>query len=389
MKFLIIWQSSYPWEVRIEKFAACLLEQEHEVTVLCRHTEAASAEEILANGTRVIRAGAGLPLKFGTPVPVNPVWHRAICAAIDRERPDLVIVRDLPLAELAARVARTRGIQVVMDMAEHYPGALRNWKRYQENPIFKLLVRGLMIPDRLEKRAVGLMDGVVTVCEEQVARLNESYGYPVSKMQVVNNSPKKNWFAGARKGISGKPRIFGHHGNMTPERGLNVLLEAVHLVRKEFPDVQLHLAGSGESAGDVKAAIERLGIAAHVKLSGRFSHADLDRLYGAIDIGVLPYPPNELINHTLSNKIFDYMACGKPVITSAAVPMKRLLAETNAGLFFAPWTAEALAETMKSALTRDLTSYSEHGMKAFNERYHWEADAINLLAFVQSIRRGK
>lgn len=383
----MIWQGGYPWEVRIEKFADCLIEQQHEVTVLCRHKAEAAADETLANGTRVIRVGAGLPSQLGAPVSVNPVWYRAMCAAIESVRPDLVIVRDLPLAELAARVARSRGILVVMDMAEHYPGAMRRWKRYQENPILKLLVNKLKTPDWLEKRAVGLMDGIITVCDEQIGRLHKSYGYPISKMRVVNNTPKKSWFAGARKGVSAQPRIFGHHGHMTPERGLNVLLEAVHLVQKEFPDVELHLAGSGESAGDVKAAIERLGIADRVKLSGRYSHADLDRLYGSIDIGVLPYPPNELINHTLSNKIFDYMACGKPVITSAAVPMKRLLEDTKAGLCFEPWTADALAGTMKLALTLDLTSYSECGMKAFNERYYWEADVINLLAFVHSIPR--
>lgn len=389
MKILMIWQSGYPWEVRIEKFADCLLEKKHEATVLCRYKAETSADETLANGTRVIRVGAGLPSRLSAPVSVNPVWYRAMHKAIDQVSPDLVIVRDLPLAELAARVARSRGIPVVMDMAEHYPGAMRSWKKYQGNTISNVLVHRLKIPDWLEKRAVGLMDGVLTVCEEQIERLNRSYGYPLGKMRVVNNTPKKSWFADARKGVSARPRVFGHHGYMTPERGLNVLLEAFYLVQKEFPDAELHLAGSGESAGDVQAAIGRLGIADRVKLTGRYSHADLGRLYGLIDIGVLPYPPNELINHTLSNKIFDYMACGKPVITSAAAPMKRLMDDTRAGLYFEPWTAEALARTMKTALSRDLTPFSQRGMKAFNERFYWEADALNLLAFLQSIPRRK
>jgi glycosyltransferase involved in cell wall biosynthesis len=386
MKILMIWQSSFPWEVRVEKFADCLLEQGNDVAVLCRHKDEALSDERISNGTRVLRVGAGLSRMFSVPLPVNQVWRHAIDRAIDRDRPDLVIVRDLPLAELAARAARARRIPVVMDMAEHYPAAMRSWKKYHQNPIARLFVHRFKTPDWLEKRAVRLMDGIITVCDEQTERLNRSYGYPKSKMRVVNNSPKLNWFAGARKGVSAKPRIFGHHGHMTPERGLNVLLEAFADVQREFPDIELRLAGSGESADDVNETVARLGIQDNVKLLGRYSHSDLDRLYGAIDIAVLPYPPNELINHTLSNKIFDYMACGKPLITSAATPMKRLMAETKAGLSFEPWTAAALAETMKSALTRDLTSYSERGMSAFRERFHWEADVMNLLNFVHLIR---
>ncbi len=325
MRALIIWQSVYPWEVRIEKLADSLLSMGHDVTVLARHGAGAPAEEVLSSGLRVCRVGAGLPRAMSVPVSPNPVWIRAIAASVTRLEPDLIVARDIPLAEAAGRVGRARGIPVVMDMAEHYPGAMRSWRKHRENPVSRLLVHRLRVPDLFEKRAVRLMDGVITVCEEQNERLHASYGYARDRMRVVNNSPRRAWFSGARKGPSKVPRVFGHHGHMTPERGLDVLLEAFHHVQAEVPDVELHLAGSGETAADVGASIRKLGIEQRVRLTGRYTHADLDRLYGAIDIGVLPYPPNELINHTLSNKIFDYMACGKPVITSAAAPMERLV----------------------------------------------------------------
>jgi len=387
VNILIVWQSAYPWEVRIEKFAEVFRDRQHAVTVLCRHRGEASGDEVLSSGIRVIRVGIGTPRALGAPVSVNPVWFMALRSTIRSVKPDLIIVRDLPLAELVGHVARSRGIPVVMDMAEHYPGALRSWKKYRANPFLNVLIHRLRLPDAMEKRAVGLMDGVITVCEEQIDRLANVYGYPRSKMRVVNNSPRRTWFAGARKGVSDTPRIFGHHGHMTPERGLDVLLEAFALVAHQAPNVELHLAGAGESASEVRGGVARLGLGDKVKNFGRFDHADLDRLYGAIDIGVLPYPPNELINHTLSNKLFDYMACGKPIITSGAAPMKRLMIETGAGMFFEPWTAEALARVMSEALALDLGPLSERGMKAFHEKYHWEADVVNLLAFVETIRR--
>jgi glycosyltransferase involved in cell wall biosynthesis len=388
MKFLIVWFSVYPWEVRIEKLADSLTAQGHQVTVLARRKTEASFDDTLESGVRILRMGKGLPFRLTMPIPVNPAWRAAIKAAIDQVRPDLVIVRDLPVSEITARVARSRGIPVVMDMAEHYPGAMRSWRKYEKNPFSRFLVHRLKTPDWLEKRAVQIMDGVITVCDEQIDRLAEGYGYSRADMCVVNNSPRLNWFGGARKGVSATPRVFGHHGHMTPERGLGILIEAFHEVAKKFPNAELHLAGTGECAAEVASAIQRLGIGKQVKLTGRYSHCDLDRLYGAIDIGVLPYPPNELTNHTLSNKIFDYMACGKPLITSAAAPMKRLIAETGAGMCFQPWTSTALATAMSAALKQDLTPYSERGIKAFREKFNWEADMVQLRDFVDAIVKG-
>ena len=390
MKILIVWQSVFPWEVRVEKFADTFLALGHEVTLLSRKKGGTAPRETLPSGLKIIRVGADLPDRWSLPTSFNPIWRKALRTEIARERPDLIIARDIPLAEATGHQGRRLGIPVIMDMAEHYPGAMRSWKKYQENPFAKLLVHDWKIPDWVEKRALAAVDGVVTVCEEQIDRLARDYGYPRERMTVVNNSPKKAWFAGARKGPTlPKPRVFGHHGHMTPERGLNLLLDAFFEVQKTHPEIELQLAGSGESAGEVTRRVEELGIARKIKLIGRYTHADLDQLYGDIDVGVLPYPPNELINHTLSNKIFDYMACGKPVITSEASPMKRLIVETKAGVTFEPWSVDALVVALKrvlSAPAEDLRKMSESGNLAVRNRYNWEADVDALLAFVSKVK---
>jgi len=244
------------------------------------------------------------------------------------------------------------------------------------------------IPDRLEQWAVRRMDGILVVCEEQSIRLHEQYRYPSEKMTLVGNTPKIGWFSDARKGTSRPPRVLGHHGHMTPERGLDLLIEAFAEALKIFPNIELQLAGGGETEGDVVRKIRSLGVEKHVKLLGRYSHSDLSTLYGQIDIAVLPYPPSELIEHTLSNKIFDYMTCGKPLVTSNAKPMKRILAESGAGVTFEPWTAPALAGKMKELLRADqntIDRMSAGGQKACAEVYHWEEDADRMIAALNRV----
>jgi glycosyltransferase involved in cell wall biosynthesis len=395
-KILIVWQAKYPWEVRIEKEVESLLAAGVQVSLLARQTfdstgKPEPVEETLEMSTgqlRIYRCHSVFSSKLTVPISGNPVWTRAIRGCVRREHPDMIVVRDIPLSLSAIRVAREAGLPIVMDMAEHYPGAMRSWRKYQTNPLSKLLIHDLKLPDRIEAKAVTQMDGILTVCQEQNERLIRDYGYPAQKLQIVNNSPKRAWFEEAKCGHASPPRVLGHHGHMTPERGLNLLLDAFAMVLKTHPEFELHLAGAGECQNEVAETAKRLGVSGRIRMTGRFAHGDLVRMYGETDIAILPYPPGELIDHTLSNKIFDYMSCGKPIISSHAKPMKRLLSETGAGTCFEPWTAAALVETLDRVLSKgELSGYARAGRRAFEETYHWEVDAGRMIAFLDRIVR--
>ena len=140
MRILIVWQSKFPWEVRIEKFTDAFRQQGHEVTVLCRHRGEANGDE--RSGLRDARDPRGRgPLADAQRADAGESdVVQGVHSAMSAVSPDLVIVRDLPLAELAARVARSRGVAIVMDMAEHYPAAMRSWKEYARNPVTRLLI---------------------------------------------------------------------------------------------------------------------------------------------------------------------------------------------------------------------------------------------------------
>ena len=53
---------------------------------------------------------------------------------------------------------------MLIDMAEHYPATMRTWKKYQGNALARFLVFWAKVPDLVERRSVGLADGIITVC---------------------------------------------------------------------------------------------------------------------------------------------------------------------------------------------------------------------------------
>jgi glycosyltransferase involved in cell wall biosynthesis len=382
-RILYIWQAGFPWEIRVAKVCRALVRAGCEVTVLARAVAGQPAEED-CDGIRVLRVGAGLPPLCSVPVPVNPLWYAKIHQVVKTWRPDLVLAREILLAEPAGRVCRRHGLPLVIDMAEHYPASMRAWKKYQRNALLRFLVFRAGVPDYVERRAVAWADGVITVCDEQNARLHASFGYPWERMAVVENTPESGSFAGVRKGVSEPPRVFAYHGHMTAQRGLTNLLRGFILAAQRDPEIRLLLAGGGESYEELVTLARQSGVADRIRFTGRYRFEELASLYGETDVGLVLQPPDESCDHTIPNKLYDYLACGKPVIVSPARPLRRVVEATGSGIALDSCDPEAIAAGIALMRTLDVRQMSANGLRACAERYHWGHDTDVLLRFLRS-----
>lgn len=386
---LYVWQAGFPWDVRASKITRTLRDRGFRVAILARYRGEPSSREILSGqhaGIEVIRVGAGLPSFMSTPVSQNPIWQQAIRAAIEELKPTLVMPREILLAQACGQIAHKQGIPVIMDMAEHYPAAMKEWKKYNHNPIAKLLVGKLALPAKVEKWSLNCMDGVVTVCAENSLRLEREYGYPLIKTIVTHNTPELSVFENVKKGSQTPPVVFAHHGYLTKERNLETFIEGFALALKQFPHIRLLLAGEGESLPDIQATIARCGIETNVELTGGYKHEDLINLYSRTDIGIIPNIVDTFRNHTLPNKLFDYLACGKPALVSRLKPLERIIAETQAGVTVDCENAEAIAKGIAHIMTSSsLNQMSQNGLRWAKTKYNWAEDTDQLLGFISKV----
>jgi glycosyltransferase involved in cell wall biosynthesis len=379
-KVLYIWQASFPWDVRVEKICRELVSRGCDVTILARW-KPGQALEAEHDGVRVIRVGHNLPESLSLPLPLNPVWWRSIGRMVADWRPDLVIAREIMLVEPAAAASRRGRVPVVIDMAEHYPAAMRAWGTYRKRLISRFLVYHAKLPDLVERRAVALAGGVITVCDEQIDRLHRRYGYPPDRMTVVHNTLDREIFAGVRRGCSIPPEVFGHHGYVTAQRGLDEMVRGFALAAQKDRRIRLVLAGGGDVSGLAGLARE-LGVEDRVKFMGPYRHEDLTTLYSEVDVGMIAYPVHESLEHTIPNKLFDYMACGKPVIVSRNTPFRRVVEKTGAGLVLSDTTPEEIAAGILQMTRLDPEPMVKGGLEAAQSRYHWARDADALLTFL-------
>ena len=97
----------------------------------------------------------------------------------------------------------------------------------------------------------------------------------------------------------------------------------------------------------------------------------------------MPYKNDEFINTTISNKMFDYMAMGKPMITSLAKPMQRIIKETQTGISVDCDSPKAIAEAILSIKELDIQNMSRNGIIFAKQKYNWQNDFANLASYIE------
>ena len=393
LRVLYLWDADYPWDVRTEKVCAALTQAGHSVHIVARNRERRPLVEQLPEGTvhrmppwRLV--GRKLDALLGFPAFFNPRWISLLAATIRRERPDVIIVRDLPLCPTALQAGRRAGLPVVLDMAENYPAMMRElWETGRQRPI-DWLVRNPAAVSWIERRCLPRLDAVITVVEESSERVAE-LGVPADRLTVVSNTPPWARAAGTveRRRRDGEPMDVVYLGLLELHRGLGELVEAAALLRDDGVPVRVRIVGGGRDETILRELARTHGLGEElVRFYGRVSHAEALRLIESADVGIVPHRADESWNTTIPNKLFDYMAVGLAVVASDARPTARVVRETGAGLVFRSGDARAIADALRQLAdpaVRD--AHARAGREAVRSRYHWERDVEALLRVVDRV----
>jgi glycosyltransferase involved in cell wall biosynthesis len=114
----------------------------------------------------------------------------------------------------------------------------------------------------------------------------------------------------------GRRFLVAYVGVMAQQDGLDLLLRAArHMVYdRGRTDVAFTLVGAGPELAALKEMSADLGLADHVRFTGRIPDKDLFEVLSTADVCVDPDVVNPMNDMSTMNKIMEYMAFGKPVV---------------------------------------------------------------------------
>lgn len=233
-----------------------------------------------------------------------------------RRRYDLVQVHTLPdFLVFASLPLRLAGVPVILDLHEAMPeffGA-----RFGARP-GGLGVRLLRLQERLACRYA---TAVVTVNRALADRL-VGLGVDPGKITVVPNAPSLVRFSPAgypaRSFMADGTLRLVYTGALSPTYELDAVLEAVALLSRDDPDLDVRLELYGRDFAEVPLPdiAARLGVAERVTFHDRIPIDAVPAALAAADVGLAPTRRTPFTDYSLSTKVFEYAAMGLPVVAS-------------------------------------------------------------------------
>ena len=287
-------------------------------------------------------------LWFDSPGQMAPLW-----ALRKNTCPVVYFVNGLPLEEV-------RGL----------------WRR----PLLRgLLSYGLRLASR---KATAL----VSVCPEVLSGLGKLEPINTKQSSVIRNGVDPDHFfpqspeeSRAELGLTSQGPYIGFVGGFFPWHGLDTLIEAVAIVANTFPTVQCLLVGDGQTKRALEEQVQQLLLSAHVQFTGRADFDMVPKWIAASDVCVVlhrqtrSYPGDSM-------KLWEYLACARPVVATAGPGYGETVEELHCGLSAKADDPSDLArQLLRLLVDHNLrASMGERGRTAVVRRHTWSVRAAQL-----------
>lgn len=266
--------------------------------------------------------------------------YPAFLRALLRENAKLYHFQDpelLPLAFVLKLVFRKR---VVYDAYEDFPSMAAN-SRSIPRVLRPLAARIVATAESVAGRT---FDGIMTADPLTLRRFARC---GKNRKLVFYNFPNLAFFPEVRQETKQFDVVY--RGGLSERAGTFLLLDALRLLSCRSVRPRLLLVGYYDDDAAKQALLLRirtLGLASQIEIRGRLPHEEMSRAMGQARIGVSPLLPTRKFQINLPVKIFEYWACGLPVVASDLTPMRPFFRHGQAGLLFPPNNAEKLASSI-------------------------------------------
>ena len=318
------------YALQVSRFLRC--DYGWRVVVVCSNENRKDDSEEMLEDIKIYRLGRDIrlsntPLGFG--------WSNKIKKIIEKEKPDIINVHTpVPgLGDLTSYVGRN-----IPQVITYHTGSMR-----KENflDIFILLY---------EKAALGFMlrRAKSVVCSSDFVRTGFLKKY-IAKSETITPGVDAENFTPNPERKSQNPTVLfvAKMENGQEHKGLKTLLDAMKILKEEFPNIKLSVVGDGDLKDGYEAYAADCGLKANVEFRGRLEGKELARAYQAAHIFTLPTSSD-----SQPLVILEAMATGLPIVSTEVGGIPTMITDNKEGFLIEPHNPRALADKI-GILLRD------------------------------------
>lgn len=221
-----------------------------------------------------------------------------------------------------------------------------------------------------ELLAAHSLDAIITADPFTMRRFAHATG---SRKLVFSNFPNLEFFPEPHSPLKSFDVVY--RGGLSQRAGTYDLLEAVRLLKLRSKPLRLLLIGYFDDVfaeRSLRTRISELGLTSHIELRGRIPHEEMASALSQARIGVCPLRATAKFALNIPAKVFEYWACGLPVIASDLPPIRPYFRTARAGLLFQPGKPNELAEAIEWLLDQRnaAEAMGQNGRAAVVQRFN-------------------
>lgn len=380
MRSAMLLSNSFRPDPRVLKEARGLALRGHQISIICwdRARELPPYESHFAGVEvhRIQHVPSSYGLGAGQVKNLLRFW-RAIVPVLDQIQPDLIHCHDfdtLPIGLLWGKLHRR---PVIYDAHEHYADLVKpRLKGTSGTLMYWFIAWSELVGARLSSAVITVDDVLSSVYSRHNRHVEIIGHYPESSMAQET------------------PSIFTHPeirlvyvGRLSSDRGILKYSELVRRARQLGIPARLILAGVFTPPSEEIAFQASLsGIENAVDNMGWLPYARLPAVLRSCDIGLCVLNPEERYIKALPVKLFEYMACGLPVIVSNFPAIANIVEGVGCGALIDPQRGvDDIIPILEHWRTdpSNARRLGENGRQAVLSEYNWE----NLIDRLDSLYR--
>jgi len=196
---------------------------------------------------------------------------------------------------------------------------------------------------------------------------------------VISDGVRKKWFS-AGKELPGS--YICYTGGLYLWKGVDILVKAM----RYLPDERLVLVGGGSRLEELKGLALAEGVSDRVTFTGIVPHDSVPDYLSDAKVAVLPNIPDGPSEFSSPLKLFEYMACGVPVVASAIPAFSEIISHKKNALLFEPANARALAGCIRELLDNpEMAATLAEAAREEVKKYTYEKRAEKIAEVIETI----
>jgi glycosyltransferase involved in cell wall biosynthesis len=274
--------------------------------------------------------------------------------------------------------AKLMGAKIILDVHDIVPEFfLAKFCSAKDRLYVKLL-------KRIEKTAAAFADHVIVSNHLWRGKLI-ARSVPEDKCSVYINHVDEGIFSPHPRTRDDGKFVLAFPGTFQWHQGIDIAIDATAIVRRDFPNVELHLYGSGRLEMDLRAQAERLGLNGAVRFFAPVPLDQMPQVMANADLGVVPKRADGFGNEAYSTKIMEFMSQGVPVVASRT-KIDTYYFDDSVIRFFPSGDPQALATAIVELIQdKDLRETLGARGREYAARNSWEVRKRDYFDLVDSL----